>query len=69
MVCLLVSKVVKIHVQLFLRESRLKSIAFFQCIDDSINRTFEIMKGYCILLLTRKACEYFQGGLGLLGLA
>jgi hypothetical protein len=33
-----------------------------------MNRTFEIMWGYCILLLTRKACEYFQGGLGLLGL-
>ncbi len=26
------------------------------------------MKGYCILLLTRKACEYFQGGLRLLRL-
>jgi hypothetical protein len=26
------------------------------------------MKGYCILHLTRKACEYFQGGLRLLGL-
>jgi hypothetical protein len=26
------------------------------------------MWGYCILLLTRKACEYFQGGLGFLGL-
>jgi hypothetical protein len=30
-------------------------------IDDSVNRTFEIMKGYCILLLTRKACEYPRG--------
>lgn len=33
-----------------------------------VNRTFERMRGYCILLLTRKSCEYFQGGLGLLGL-
>jgi len=37
-------------------------------INDLVNITFEIMRGYCILLLTRRACEYFQGSLGPLGL-
>jgi hypothetical protein len=37
-------------------------------IDDLVNITFEIMRGYCILLLTKRTCEYFQGTWGPLGL-